>query len=480
VSQASVRFSERRRAKIVCTLGPSTCDLETIRQLVDAGLDVARLNMSHGSEDSHRAIAANLREAAGAAGKPVGLLIDLQGPKLRTGGLATGRPLDLRNGERVQVTPDVQVSAPGVIAADYATIANDVHQGDKIILGDGEIELRVREIVDNDVECEVEVGGLLGSMRGIHLPQTQASVPALTAKDERDLKLAVELQADYVALSFVRQAEDLRGLRNLLRRLEADIPVIAKIEKHEALANLDEILVESDALMIARGDMGVELGPEEVPVQQRRIIADSARALVGVVTATQMLESMVDSPRPTRAEASDVANAVWDGSDALMLSGETAIGKYPVQAVQMMDRIIRKAESAMVAEPRPIQPTLAADNHSVVIGLAARQIAASDPNVKAIVAFTKSGYTARLFSKERPAVPILALTPSEVVSRRLALAWGVTPVLSEFFYDERGMIRALEQGAAEVGLSEGNEVVIVGSLPVEASGTTNFLKLHTL
>jgi pyruvate kinase len=469
-----------RRAKIVCTLGPASCAPEVVAALIEAGMDVARLNMSHGSQDSHRELALKVREAAARARKPVALLIDLQGPKLRTGALATGQPLDLRRGDRVMVTPDADASKAGVIAVDYETIAEDVRQGDKIILGDGEIELRVTGLTDNDVLTEVDVGGLLGPMRGIHLPHSAASVPAITEKDKRDLKLAVELQADYIALSFVRQAEDIRQLRALLRRYEADVPVIAKLEKHEALTNLEEILVEADAVMIARGDMGVELGPEEVPVQQRRIISQSAQALVGAITATQMLDSMIDSPRPTRAEASDVANAVWDGTDALMLSGETAIGKFPVQTVAMMDRIIRKAESAMLDEPQVVQPNSAADNHSVVIGLAARQIAGSDPNVKAIVAYTKSGYTARLISKERPTVPILALTPSEAVYRQLALAWGVVPVQTEYFHDERGMMRALEAGAAAAGLVEGDEVVIVGSLPVEASGTTNFLKLHTL
>ena len=469
-----------RRTKIVCTLGPASSTAETIAAMVRAGMDVVRLNTSHGTMDEHIATVKLVRAVAAAERKQVGILMDLSGPKLRTGETEAGRNLVLEIGARTQLTNSPVVGTESRFTVEYPRLMEDVLAGDRVLLDDGKMELVVHSVSDAGLDCGVISGGLLGSHKGVSFPNTNLTMPALTERDQEYMKVGVTAGVDFFALSFVRDADDIVRARNLLASLGADTPIIAKIERRQAVENLDAILAEADGAMVARGDLGVELPPEEVPVQQRRIIASAGKNMIPVITATQMLESMVDSPRPTRAESSDVANAVWDLSDALMLSQETAVGRYPVETVAMMDRIIRRAEDAANAETERITwMTPDTDDHSYVVALAARRIVESDPNMRAIVCFTQSGYTAFLLSKVHPNAPIYAVTSNEAVCRRLSLARGVVPILGPLVERTDQMLEEVDRlltGGEYV--SEGEEVVVVGSMPVEAAGTTNFLKLH--
>ncbi|GIW13679.1 MAG: pyruvate kinase [Tepidiforma sp.] len=467
-----------RRTKIVATLGPASLARETLAAMVRAGMDVARLNTSHGTLEGHREAVRLVREVAKAEGRPVAVLLDLAGPKIRTGETAYGRALELRQGALVRVTAEPVAGTEERFTIGYPRLAEDVAPGERILLDDGRVELRVVRREGSDLVCEVVTGGLLTARRGVHFPETALTAPALTDRDREALAMAVAECVDYVALSFVQDASDLAAARAAITALGGDIPVVAKIERKQAVANLDAIVAEADGVMVARGDLGVELPPEEVPVWQRRIIAAAAREMVPVITATQMLESMVDAPRPTRAEASDVANAAWDYSDAVMLSGETAVGKYPVEAVAMMDRIIRRAEAVMGPAPEA-RSTDEQDDHSYVVALAARRIVESDPNMRGIACFTRSGYSALLMSKVHPDAPIFGVTHAETVYRRLALARGVVPVMSAAVLTTDELLRALDRALLDGGhVEEGDEVVVVASLPVRAQGTTNFLKLH--
>ncbi len=469
-----------RRTKIVCTLGPASCTAETISAMVRAGMDVVRLNTSHGTMNEHLATVTLVRAVAAAEGKQVGILMDLSGPKLRTGGTQDGRSLVLQIGGHTQLT---NAEIPGTedrFTVEYPRLTQDVVAGDRVLLDDGKIELVVTNVAPSGVDCSVITGGLLGPHKGVSFPNTNLTMPALTARDQEYMKAGVTAGVDFFALSFVRDADDIVRARNLLSSLGADTPIIAKIERRQAVENLDAILAEADGAMVARGDLGVELPPEEVPVQQRRIIASAGKNMIPVITATQMLESMVDSPRPSRAESSDVANAVWDLSDALMLSEETAIGRYPVETVAMMDRIIRRAEDAANAETERITwMTRDTDDHSYVVALAARRIVESDPNMRAVVCFTRSGYTAFLLSKVHPNAPVYAVTPNESVCRRLSLARSVIPILGPVVEHTGQMLETVDRLLTEGGyVAEGEEVVVVGSMPVQVAGTTNFLKLH--
>lgn len=467
-----------RKTKIVATIGPASFDREVLRRMIRAGMDVARLNTSHGTLDWHREAVRLVREAAKAEGRPVAVLLDLAGPKIRTGETAGGRVLQLERGATVRVTAEPVEGTEARFTIAYERLTDDVAPGEPILLDDGRVELRVVARDGAELICEVVTGGPLAPRRGVHFPETALAAPALTDRDREALPLAVAECVDYVALSFVQGAEDIAATRSAIAALGGDIPVVAKIERKRAVANLDAIVGEADGVMVARGDLGVELPPEEVPVWQRRIIAAAGREMVPVITATQMLESMVNAPRPTRAEASDVANAAWEYSDAVMLSEETAMGKYPVEAVAMMDRILRRAEAVMGRAPEA-GGNEEQDDHSYVIALAARRIVESDPNMRGIACFTRSGYSALLMSKVHPDAPIFGVTHAEVVYRRLALARGVIPVMSRAVLTTDELLRALDEALLAGGyVEEGDEVVVVAGLPVRAQGTTNFLKLH--
>ena len=469
-----------RRTKIVCTLGPASRSRETISAMIRAGMDVARLNTSHGTIDEHIQMLDLVRKVARDVGKHVGVLMDLGGPKLRTGDVPDGIEIPLSSGATVMLAGDGAPSRPDRISVPYPAVAREVQPRDPVLIDDGAIELEVIRPRGDMVECEVVTGGLLGAQKGVSFPQSPLTLAALTPRDRAAIAAGVAAGVDFVALSFVRDAEDIVLARAVIHGYQGDIPIVAKIERRQAVKNLDAILAEADGAMVARGDLGVELPPEDVPVLQRDIIASAGRNMIPVITATQMLQSMVESPRPTRAESSDVANAVWDLSDALMLSGETAIGQYPVAAVAMMDRIIRKAEeSAPPSTDGYYRP--GADNHSYTIALAASRAVDSDENMRGVACFTRSGYTAFLMSKVHPNAPIYGFSPSVAVCRRLSLARGVSPILAPLVETSEEMLAKVDQILVEERYAtSGEEVVVVASLPVRSAGTTNFLTLHSI
>jgi pyruvate kinase len=448
-----------------------------IERLIEAGMSVARLNFSHGTHDDHRAVCEKVRQAAAKLGANVAVLLDLQGPKIRVGPIAAG-PVHLDRGRRFTLTAR---SVPGDIACistTYADLAKDVQPGDALLLDDGAIRLRALEVTATDVVCEVVDGGVLSSHKGLNLPGVAVSAPALTEKDVDDLALGVELGVDWIALSFVRRADDLRLAQGKVRALGATIPVIAKLEKPEALDHLDEILAVADGLMVARGDLGVELSPERVPVVQKELIRAANRAKIPVITATQMLESMTHHPRPTRAEASDVANAVYDGTDAVMLSGETAVGEYPVETVAMMSRIVEQAERDYLPTTAEYHEQFSSRQFPEAIAEAAAE-AAGDVGAKLVVGFTQSGGTARLLSKYRPSVPLVVFARDEVVQRRLALLWGVEGRLIGTVEDTEHLIAKVDRAlVAEGTVDPGDTLVVVTGSPLAARGPTNLMKLH--
>jgi len=409
------------RTKIVATLGPATDSLKRIRALVEAGVDVFRLNFSHGTHEEHAARFRRIRQAARSLRANVCVLQDLQGPKMRVGCLKGGGPVELVPGRRTTITTQAIVGDAECFSSSYRALHRDVHRGDRILLDDGLLELRVVGVSGHNVSCEVVNGGPLGEHKGINLPGVAVSAPALSAKDRRDLEFGLELGVDAVALSFVRRAADVRLAQRLVRRLGGDAPIIAKIEKPEAIDELEAILHAADGVMVARGDLGVEMPPEQVPVLQKRIIQRANALGKPVITATQMLESMIREPRPTRAEASDVANAIFDGTDAVMLSAETAVGQYPLESVEMMTRIAEAAES--VRRPRHPDEIAALPIPAAIADAAVH--AAEDIQAACLVVFTISGATARLLAQRRPPCPIHAFSPVEATCRRLAMVWGV-------------------------------------------------------
>ncbi|MFB3092919.1 MAG: pyruvate kinase [Dehalococcoidia bacterium] len=464
-----------RRTKIIATIGPATRSEAAVRSLIDAGVDAFRLNFSYGSHDEHAEAFDLIRRLSRYADRPVAIVQDLQGPKVRVGKLANG-PYQLEPGEETTFTTDDVTGDAARIPVTYAALPQVVKAGDRILLGDGEAELRVESVAGPEVRARVIEGGVLKENQGMHLPGVALSEEALSEKDLADLRLGVRLGVDYVALSFVRSGDDVRHLKKLIKEQGARIPVIAKLEKKEAIEALDEILAAADGVMVARGDLGLELGPEKVPLLQKRIIRQANRRGILVITATQMLESMTSSPRPTRAEASDVANAILDGTDAVMLSAETAVGRYPAQAVRMMARIAVEAES----EPGEDHAEGRRLSHAHALSRAARKLA-SDVHASAIVVFTRSGYSAYLVSKERPRIPIFAFTPSEAVSRQLALCWGVTPLVANFAPSVEEMVPYTDRYLVEQGLlGKGDLVVVARWSPLGAKVWTNFVQLHRL
>jgi pyruvate kinase len=448
-----------------------------IERLMLAGMDVARLNFSHGTHDEHARTIKRLREASARLSKPIGILADLQGPKIRTGALVGGTPVQLRTGQRFTIsTRDFPGTSAGV-STTYKRLPRDVSRGDRILLGDGLIELRVLSTTSNSVLCNVVNGGELGEHKGINLPGVKLRIPAVTARDRGDLAFALRHGANFVAVSFVRSAADVLLAKSAIARARKNVPIIAKLEKPEAIENLDEILRVADGVMVARGDLGVEMSPEKVPVIQKLIIAKACEARLPVITATQMLESMTQNPRPTRAEASDVANAVFDGSDALMLSAETAAGAYPVEAVEMMDRIIREAESSdsPMLRPQPAQFNIAETAAELICH------ASEELQMKVIAVFTETGSTGRLISKHRPRRPIIAFSTIQETRRRLSLYWGVVPRTIAQVHNIEELVLVTEKRLLEEKLVKRGDVVgIVAGTPLFVGGTTNFMKFHII
>jgi pyruvate kinase len=467
-----------RHSKIVCTIGPASSSPRIIERLMHAGMDVARLNFSHGKHEDHARSIATLRAAAIEHEKPIAIIADLQGPKIRTGPLAGGTTVTLRAGQRFVITTARVPGDSNCVSTTFRPLPREVHRGNRILLSDGLIELRVQKVRGQEVICEVVDGGVLGQHKGINLPGIQLRVPALTPKDRKDLAFALTQDANYIAVSFVRHPEDVVLAKNLIRRAGKDTPVIAKLEKPEAIENLDAILRVADGVMVARGDLGVEMNPERVPVVQKMIITRAREARRPVITATQMLESMTQNPRPTRAEASDVANAIFDGSDAVMLSAETASGKYPVEAVAMMARIIEEAEGSITEFPRPsMQEKLkVAETVAELVCHASREL-----HMKLIAVFTHSGFTARLVSRYRPHVPIVAFSPEAETRRRMALFWGVMARAIVDVHKVDGLAEIAEQRLLEERLVRKGDVIgIVAGTPMGVRGTTNFMKFHII
>jgi pyruvate kinase len=465
----------KHRAKIVCTIGPASAERKVLNSLVTGGMDVARLNFSHGDHASHKKIINAVRALSKKSGRPVAVLQDLQGIKIRTGAVQ-GTAMALRRGDQFTIVAGKGLCRVGNITISYTGLIKDARMGDRILLDDGLMELKVTGKSRGALRAKVVEGGVLTSHKGVNLPGMRLSAESFTAKDREDLAFGLKLGVDYVAVSFVREAKDIVKVKNYIRRAGRSVPVIAKIEKPAALKNIDAILDEADGLMVARGDLGVEVPPEEVPILQKILIERANRRGRLVITATQMLESMTAHMRPTRAEVTDVANAVIDGTDALMLSAETSTGKYPVKSLQMMDRIIKETEGAMES----FSDFEARGTYSEAVAEAAVE-AASDIGARYIVAFTHSGYTARLLSKYRPRVPVLAFTPSEEVMRRMSLYWGVVPMRMRLLKSTDAVFDAVETILLESGLArKGESVVITASTPIGGEGKTNIMKLHRL
>jgi len=466
-----------RRTRIVCTIGPSSSSPAVLRTMISAGMDVARLNFSHGDHETHRQAATNVREAAEAAGRPVALLGDLQGPKIRTGALESALQRLVR-GRTVFLIAETR-QAENEIEVSHRELVEALRRGDRVLLDDGRIELLVKSVSGGRAECSVVRGGLLGERKGVSVPGRALPLPALTEKDLEDLKLAVELGVDYLALSFVRKADDILACRQHLSDRGCKAAVIAKLEKLEAIRNLSKILEVADAVMVARGDLGVELKLGDLPAVQKEVIDRANRAGVPVITATEMLESMVTSNRPTRAEASDVANAIWDGTDAVMLSQETSVGAHPIEAVRAMARICLSAQRHPAFQRAPQMWREPGQVGSAIAHAAAN--AADELGARVIIAFTESGTTALRCSKARPRVPVIAASPHPEVLRRTALYSGVIPLLVSPGSDTDQMVANATSAARDEGLVRpGDRVVVVAGVPVGLAGQTNLIKVETV
>jgi pyruvate kinase len=470
-----------RRAKIVATLGPASSNETTFRELLRAGLDVARLNFSHGTLPEKLKLIEMVRKISRDENKNVCILGDLQGPKIRTGRLKNRIPVQLKAGQRLTITPRDILGTSTVIATTFPTLAENLEPGARILLSDGLIELRVVEIPGEEVECEVINGGMLGEHKGINLPGIPVRVPSLTEKDEEDLEFGMKHGVDAIAVSFVRTAEDVRHVKFRVAAMGLETWIIAKLEKPQAIENLEAILENADGVMVARGDLGVEMPPEKVPAIQKHVIRRAAEYRKPVITATQMLESMIENPRPTRAEASDVANAIYDGTDAVMLSAETAAGKYPVEAVKMMAKIVSETESNL-------RETSAYETHHtnrVRLSIAeticeSAAHAAEDLDVSAIAVFTETGATARQLSKYRPKPPIYALSSIDSVIHRMGMLWGVHPIKCPKLATAEQMVDHAEAILEQGGFVRPKEILGIVAGTRTRSGSTNFLRLHVL
>jgi pyruvate kinase len=469
-----------RRAKIICTIGPACHSEAAMCDLLRLGMDVARLNFSHGTHEDHARNIERLRRAAAKENRTICILQDLQGPKIRTGRLEHHEPIELKSGATVIITPRDITGTVACISTTFPDLAREVAAGARILLRDGLIELRVRTVRGRDVVCDILNGGTLGEHQGINLPGTALSIPALTEKDRKDLEFGLKHGVDAVALSFVRSAADVNMVRQIVTGHGSDTPLIAKLEKPQAIDHLEEILEACDGVMVARGDLGVEMAPEKVPVIQKHVIRRAAEWRKPVITATQMLESMVENPRPTRAEASDVANAIFDGSDSVMLSAETASGRYPREAVAMMARIVVEAESNMGEFTLPRRRR---DRHGLSVAETICESiahAAEDLPMGAIAVFTETGNTARMISKYRPQAAIYAFTHNATVAQRTNLYWGAHPMKCARALSTDNMVDTAEQELLSRGLLKSGDVLGVVAGTRQASGSTNFMRLHTV
>ncbi|MCG5433491.1 pyruvate kinase [Mycobacterium sp. MYCO198283] len=465
-----------RRGKIVCTLGPATSTDESVRALVEAGMDVARLNFSHGEHGDHKASYDRVRVASDATGHAVGILADLQGPKIRLGRFADG-PTTWRTGETIRITVDDVEGTHDRVSTTYKRLAQDAAPGDRVLVDDGNVGLIVDRIDGNDVVCRVTEGGKVSNNKGMSLPGMNVSAPALSDKDIEDLEFALRLGVDFVALSFVRSPGDIELVHDVMDRVGRRVPVIAKLEKPEAIDNLEAVVLAFDAVMVARGDLGVELPLEEVPLVQKRAIQMARENAKPVIVATQMLESMIENSRPTRAEASDVANAVLDGADAVMLSGETSVGHYPIEAVKTMARIVSAVEQISVTAP-PL--THVPRTKRGVISYAARDIG-ERLDAKALVAFTQSGDTVRRLARLHTPLPLLAFTNLPEIRSQLALTWGTETFIVPHMQSTDGMIRQVDKSLLDLGrYKRGDLVVIVAGAPPGTVGSTNLIHVHRI
>ena len=466
-----------RRAKIVATLGPATSTPEQIQALVDAGLDVARINRSHGSESEHTVAVQRVREAAEKSGRAVAVLVDLQGPKIRLETFANG-PVQLVTGQQFTITVRDVEGTNEICGTTFKGLPGDCKVGDALLIDDGKVQVRVEEVTETDVVTRVEVPGPVSNHKGINLPGVAVSVPALSEKDKEDLRWGLEVGADYIALSFVRDARDVEDVHAIMDEVGIRIPVIAKIEKPQAVAALERIVKAFDGIMVARGDLGVELPLEEVPLVQKRAVEIARRRAKPVIVATQVLESMITNPRPTRAEASDCANAILDGADAVMLSGETSVGAFPIEAVRTMAKIIESTETG--GRDRIARLASVPATRGGVISKAAVDIAQM-LDAKFLVTFTQSGESARRVARLRPAIPMLAFTPDTEVRNRLALVWGVTTFTVPKVAHTDDMINQVDQVVQAQRLARlGERVVVVAGMPPGVPGSTNSIRIHDI
>ncbi len=467
-----------RRTKIIATLGPASSTGESIAKLMDAGVDLFRLNFSHGSNADKAKIIDLIRALSAKRGKEIGILADLQGPKIRTGRMENGA-IPLRKGDIISITTQEVLGRPGLISTIYKALPHDVKPGSRILMDDGLIELKVKSVEEGIVNCLVIEGGILKDLKGINLPGVKVSSPSLTEKDKTDLEFCLERGVDYIALSFVRRSDDVESLKRILAERGLSTPVIAKIEKPEALRNFKSILQVADGIMVARGDLGVEINAEKVPLIQKQIINACNEVGKPVITATQMLESMILHPRPTRAETSDVANAILDGTDAVMLSGETASGSFPVEAVRTMVKIALDVEGSGLWRMAYSQPPAGSSAIPVAVAQAAC-LAAATVKAKAVVVFTQSGSTAARIARFRPQLPIIAFTSSTDIRRRLALYWGVKPLPVGTMDNSDQQINLVEETLLESGFRKGDVVVVTMGVPLGSSGSTNLMKVLKL
>ncbi|RJP15660.1 MAG: pyruvate kinase [Candidatus Abyssobacteria bacterium SURF_5] len=466
-----------RRTKIIATIGPKSSDEAVLRRMLEAGMDVARLNFSHGTQEGHERSFRLIRKLSSEMRRPVGIIADLQGPKIRTGELATD-PLNVRTGSTLIITTEQIKGSNGRISTTYRRLHRDVKPGDRILLDDGSIEVTVKKISGRDIYCRVVSGGVLGARKGINLPGIKVSEPTLTRKDKEDITFAAALGVDFFAISFVRQPDDINRLRALLQNLKCATPIIAKIEKPEALDNIDDIISVSDGIMVARGDLGVEMPPEKVPQIQKELIGRCNQAGKPVITATQMLESMIHEATPTRAEASDIVNAIYDGTSAVMLSGETAIGDYPVLSVKTMAKIAEEADIYVIEKEKKIfRRSTAIDSFEDAIGQATQTTSRHLPT-RLIVCFTSSGFTAQHIASYRPEAPIIAVTQHKSVQERVSLYWGVQSILVEPAETVDRMIeRVKEELLKRAMVRRGDSIIITAGYPLGVSGMTNMMQL---
>ncbi len=467
-----------RKTKIICTIGPASEEVSILTKLIENGMNVARLNFSHGLHEEHKKRIENIRQAAVTTGRPIAIMLDTKGPEIRTGRLSRGK-INLQGGQEFILTSRDVPGDEGAVQITYTALPQEVKEGDAILLADGLINLHVMKCTETDIICEVINGGELGERKGVNVPGVRIQLPFLSEKDRQDISFGIDNQVDIIAASFVRKADDILEIRRILEQKDADIFIIAKIESQEGVDNLEDITKVADGVMVARGDLGVEIPVEEVPLVQKAIIEKCAQNGKVVIIATQMLDSMIVNPRPTRAEVSDVANAIFDGADAIMLSGETAAGKYPVEVVETMARIARRAEEVLpyaeLLRKKRLQGRLTVtDAISYATCATAMNLGAS-----AILTVTRSGYTARMVAKYRPQAKIVAVTPNEAVLKKLALVWGVYPVLIKDIEGTDALLDESINAALEKGcINKGELIVLTAGVPTGLSGETNLLKVH--